>query len=43
VVIGFRRHGVRPAYADIPEADPELLERARVTLEAAGLGNIVTV
>jgi pyruvate-formate lyase-activating enzyme len=43
VVIGFRRHGVRPAYADIPEADPELLDRARVVLEDAGLRHIVTV
>ena len=43
VVIGFRRHGVRPEYADLPEAGPELLERARAALENAGLHQVVTV
>jgi pyruvate formate lyase activating enzyme len=43
VVIGFRRHGVRPAWAHLPEASPELLAHARHTLEDAGLHEIVTV
>jgi pyruvate formate lyase activating enzyme len=43
VVIGFRRHGVRPEYADLPEAGPHLLERARAVLENAGLTHVVTV
>ena len=43
VVIGFRRHGVRPQYAAIPEADPDLLAHARGILETGGLGNVVTV
>ena len=43
VVIGFRRHGVRPQYADIPEADPALLAHARDLLEQAGLAHVVTV
>lgn len=43
VVMGFRRHGVRPEYAGLPEAGPHLLERARATLEASGLTQVVTV
>jgi pyruvate-formate lyase-activating enzyme len=43
VLIGFRRHGVRPAYADIPEATPELLDRWRAGFEAAGARQVVTV
>jgi pyruvate-formate lyase-activating enzyme len=43
VVIGFRRHGVRARYADIPEADAALLDHARDVLERAGLGDVVTV
>jgi pyruvate formate lyase activating enzyme len=43
VVIGFRRHGVRPEYAGIPAATPELLEAARAALEDAGLREDVTV
>jgi pyruvate formate lyase activating enzyme len=43
VVIGFRRHGVRAEYADIPEASPELVTRARDVLALAGLRRIVTV
>lgn len=43
VVIGFRQHGVRAAYADIPEAPPELLAHARDLLEDAGLTRVVTV
>jgi pyruvate formate lyase activating enzyme len=43
VVIGFRRHGVRPQFAHIPEADPTLLDHARELLVHAGLENVVTV
>jgi pyruvate formate lyase activating enzyme len=43
VVIGFRAHGVRDAYADLPEAGPEVLDRARKALEEAGLHHLVTV
>lgn len=43
VVIGFRRHGVRPEYAGIPAATPDLLEAARAALVEAGLREVVTV
>lgn len=43
VVIGFRSHGVRPAYRGLIEARPELLVAARETLEDAGLHEVVTV
>lgn len=43
VVIGFRRHGVRPQWAGIPEAGPDLLEHARGVLERGGLQQVVTV
>jgi pyruvate formate lyase activating enzyme len=43
VVIGFRRHGVRAEWADLPEAGPETLGRARAALEHAGLAGVVTV
>jgi pyruvate formate lyase activating enzyme len=43
VVLGFRRHGVRQEWADIPEAGSEILGRARDALERAGLHDIVTV
>ena len=43
VVIGFRRHGVREEYADLPEAGPEVLDRARTALVNAGLHQVVTV
>ncbi|GAB3255419.1 radical SAM protein [Nocardioides dilutus] len=43
VVIGFRAHGVRDAYADLPEAGPEVLDRARSALRDAGLHQVVTV
>jgi pyruvate formate lyase activating enzyme len=43
VVIGFRRHGVRDLYADLPEAGPEVLDRARTALVHAGLHHVVTV
>lgn len=43
VVIGFRRHGVRPEFAGTPEATPELLARTQEVLADAGLGNVVTV
>jgi pyruvate formate lyase activating enzyme len=43
VVIGFRRHGVRPAWAHLPEAGPELLAHAADLLGASGLCNVLTV
>jgi pyruvate-formate lyase-activating enzyme len=43
VVIGFRTHGVRREYADIPAATPELLETACDLLQDAGLREVVTV
>lgn len=43
VVIGFRRHGVRPAYQGIPEATSDLLAGSRAILEAEGLREVVTV
>jgi pyruvate formate lyase activating enzyme len=43
VVIGFRRHGVRPEWAHIPEAGPDLLERARRALVDAGLHDLTIV
>jgi pyruvate formate lyase activating enzyme len=43
VVIGFRRHGVRPEWAHIPEAGPDLLERARAILDRAGMREVVVV
>lgn len=43
VVIGFRRHGVRPEHQGIPEATPELLAHARELLEREGLSGVVTV
>ena len=43
VVIGFRRHGVREPWSAIPEAEPELPERARLALAQAGLADVVTV
>ncbi len=43
VVIGFRRHGVRAEWADLPEAGIEVLERARRQLARAGMTGVVTV
>jgi pyruvate-formate lyase-activating enzyme len=43
VVIGFRRHGVRAAWADLPEASPELLAHAADLLAGSGLRHVVTV
>lgn len=43
VVIGFRRHGVRPGFRDVPEPTPEDLARHRDLLLAAGLRDVVTV
>ena len=43
VVIGFRRHGVRPEHQHLPEATPELLADARRVLAEAGRGEVVTV
>ena len=43
VVIGFRRHGVRPEHADLPEATPELLDTASGVLRDAGLRDVHVV
>ena len=43
VVIGFRPHGVRPEYAGLPEAGPEVLDRAMAALAAAGFRSVVAV
>jgi pyruvate formate lyase activating enzyme len=44
VVIGFRRHGVRPPFAEaVPEARPELLSHAADLLTASGLRHVVLV
>ncbi len=43
VVMGFRRHGVRSEFADVPEAGVEDLECARAALESAGMTQVVTV
>jgi pyruvate formate lyase activating enzyme len=43
VVIGFRRHGVRAQWVDIPEAGPEILDHARTTLQDAGLHDVSVI
>jgi pyruvate formate lyase activating enzyme len=43
VVIGFRRHGVRAAWADLPEAGPDLLAHASGLLAASGLRRVEVV
>jgi pyruvate formate lyase activating enzyme len=43
VVIGFRSHGVRPEFAHLPEAGPDVLDGARTALDLAGLSTVVTV
>lgn len=43
VVIGFRPHGVRPEFASLPEAGPDVLDRARTVLTWGGLRQVVTV
>lgn len=43
VVIGFRAHGVRPAFRWIPEPDPEELAAHRDVLLETGLLDVVTV
>lgn len=43
VVIGFRRHGVRPEHQHLVEATPELLLSAREALADRGLRELVTV
>jgi pyruvate formate lyase activating enzyme len=43
VVIGFRRHGVRPEYQGLTEASPELLDESREALVRSGLRQVVTV
>lgn len=43
VVAGFRHHGVRSPWSDLPDPRPELLEQARDLLGQAGLREVVTV
>lgn len=43
VVIGFRQHGVRQPWAQLPEAGPDLLARASDLLHDAGLSTVVSV
>ncbi len=43
VVAGFRRHGVRKEWAELPEAGPATIDLARTTLERAGLRRVVTL
>jgi pyruvate formate lyase activating enzyme len=43
VVIGFRAHGVRPAFRWIPEPSPEQLARHREVLVGAGLTDVAVV
>jgi pyruvate formate lyase activating enzyme len=43
VVIGFRRHGARAAWADLPEAGPDRLAHAAGLLTASGLRCVVVV
>ena len=43
VVIGFRRHGVRPEHRWLEESAPERLAAARETLAEGGLRTLVTV
>ncbi|MBG0817795.1 radical SAM protein [Planomonospora sp. ID82291] len=43
VVIGFRRHGVRPEFQVLLESTPELVAFAREVLERGGLRTVVTV
>jgi hypothetical protein len=43
VVLGFRRHGVRPAFADHPEAGPDDVAHARDLLTSSGMRHVVVV
>ncbi len=42
-LIGFRQDGVRPAYADIPEAKPEHLEMLSDVIRGVGIEELVLV
>ncbi len=42
-LIGFRQHGVRPQYADIPEADPGHLAKLADIIRNVGLEELVVV
>ena len=42
-LIGFRQHGVRPQFADIPEADPEHLSVLADVIRSVGIENLVLV
>jgi pyruvate-formate lyase-activating enzyme len=42
-LIGFRQHGVRPQYADIPEADPAQLQELSEIIRGVGIEELVLV
>lgn len=42
-LIGFRRHGVRPQFADIPEATPQHLELLSGVIRDVGIEDLVVV
>ncbi len=42
-LIGFRQHGVRPQFADIPEADPQHLEKLSGIIRGVGIEELVLV
>jgi pyruvate formate lyase activating enzyme len=42
-LIGFRRHSVRPQFANIPEADPAYLERLSAIIRDVGIEELVLV
>jgi YjjW family glycine radical enzyme activase len=42
-LIGFRRHGVRPQFADIPEVDPAHLEELAKIVRSVGIKDLVLV
>lgn len=42
-LIGFRRQGVRPEFAEIPEADPAHLEELSAIIRGVGIEELVLV
>jgi succinylglutamate desuccinylase len=40
-LIGFRRHSVRPQFANIPEADPAYLERLSAIIRDVGIEELI--
>ncbi len=42
-LIGFRQHGVRPQFADIPEADPADLQQLSEIIRGVGIEELVLV